>query len=330
MSKLPIRSVIERALEKGRSLEDLVALPMVFESGTRRVQPPEGYVQIAEPHGIYYPVANLKISRVWYTERSIEVDLSNRMHISIETKPLTFAIHLTTAKEGEDIESVQVQLIRHDEEDSVAALVEARIRNLRQVYAIACIAYGSPSYVGVLSKAGPSRFADFEDYLPEEDRLLVKAAGQGSMWVTVGVKAVAAVKAAPRAALVAISTIFKGGPERIVRAAEAFVKIQEGTAEEAVAKATLAEAQAEKGKAEAKLASASANEAAEREAMLTDKQRFDLQKQKVDAYFDIRSKIDAIEDPEARTTLLMALNTNAQELLGSVAQDWLAPPPSSR
>jgi len=251
------------------------------------------------------------------------------MQVSIETNPLTFAIRLKTVTDEKQSGFVQVQLIRHDEDDSTAALIEERTRSLRQVYAIACIAYGGRPYSAKLPKGGLTAESDFEAYLPIEDRLLINAAGQGTFWATVGVKVVATVKAAPKAALLGLSIMFKGGPERIARVGAALVKEREGIATESVAKGRLAEAQAAKAEAESEAAQAAANEAYAREGLITEHQRFDLQKKKLDAYFDIRSKLDKIENPGERAALLSAFNTNAQNLLGDTAKEWLQLPPPS-
>lgn len=311
MAKLPIRSVIDRALDRGTKLQDFIALPVFFEQ-----QRPDSteYLETAGPQGIYYPVHGVDVRRVWYTEKSIELDLTNDMHVSIETRPLTFAMHLTNASNKEVDGFIQVQLIRHDEAVSSAALVETRLRNVRQIYAIACIAYGGRNYTQRLS-GQVTESSDFESYLPADERLLVNAAGQGTFWATVGVKAAAAVKAAPRAALVALSVFLKGGTARVARAAEAIVKEKEGNADEAVAKGQIAQT--------------AAMEAPTREILATKKQQLELQKQKVDVYFDIRDRIAKIEDPSERATLLAALSQNAKDLLGSVASDLLQLPPSS-
>lgn len=158
--------------------------------------------------------------------------------------------------------------------------------------------------------------------MPADDRLLISAAGQGSVWATVGLKIVAFAKSAPKAALVGISVIFKGGPERIVRASEAIVKAKESTAR-------LKDAKADKAEADVVAAQALAKEAPMREAMTTEKQKFELQKQKADAFFAILERINKIEDPEQRAALSAAMNSNTQNLLGSVAEDWLQLPPSS-
>jgi len=40
MAKNPIRGVIGRALDKGGRLEDLIAVPMLFEAGKQSSKPP--------------------------------------------------------------------------------------------------------------------------------------------------------------------------------------------------------------------------------------------------------------------------------------------------
>jgi hypothetical protein len=177
--------------------------------------------------------------------------------------------------------------------------------------------------VGVLSGT------DFEAHLDPDDRLLLSAAGQGTLWATVGVKAIVAAKAAPKAALVALSTIFKGGPERIARVGEALVAEREGIAQEAQAKARIADAQVAKADVELQAARAAANEAHTREAVITEKQRFDLQKEKVYAYFDIRERIAKIEDAEQRAALLATLDNSVVSLLGDTAKGWMRLPSSS-
>src|SRR5207302_1175569 len=103
MPKLPIRSVIERALEKGGDLDDFIAVPMLFESEKKRLRGGTEYIRTTGPHAIYYPLPDVDVRRVWYTVRTIELDLNNGMHVSIETKPLTLAMHLTTVPENEGV-----------------------------------------------------------------------------------------------------------------------------------------------------------------------------------------------------------------------------------
>jgi hypothetical protein len=326
MAKRPIRSVIDRAREKGEDLDEFIAVPMFFETEAQRRGVRPSYIKTAGPHGVYYPIPEVDVKRVWYTTATIELDLNNGMHVSIETKPLTLAMHLTTAREDSSTGFVQAQLIPSDEHDASAATVQARIGSLRQVYAIACIAYGGIAYTGRLPENGLSQDSDFENYLPPNEHLLISSAGQGSFWATVGLKAIAAVKEAPKAALVAISVIFKDGPERIVRAAEAIVKTQEGSAEKTTAEARMTNAQASKAEAEAETAQAAANEAPAREALTTEKQSLELQKEKVDIYFEILEKINKIDDPVQRAALLDSLGRNSKDLLGTVAADLLQLP----
>jgi hypothetical protein len=326
MAKRQIRSVIDRALEKGDTLNDFVAVPMLFDTEVQRLRTRPGYIKTSEQHGIYYPISGVDVKRIWYTTDTIELELSNGMRVSIQTKPLTLAMHITTSEEDGSIGFVQTQLIRHDENDSNAAIVEARIRNLRQVYAIACIVFGGTEYTHRLDKNPLSQETDFESYLPADERLVISAAGEGSFWATVGLKTVAMAKAAPKAALVALSVIFKGGPERIARASEAIVKTQEGIADKSIAEARLANAQAVKAEAEAQSAQEAAKEATMREVLATEKQRLDLRKDQLDAYFQILDKVNKIEDPALRTALSASLNTNSKELLGNAASDWLQLP----
>jgi hypothetical protein len=329
MARNPIRGVIERALEKGARLEDLIAVPVIFGADEQSGKERRKFIKTEGPHGIYYPLSGLEVRRVWYRENSIEVELNNGVQVSIETQPLTFAIRLKTVTDEEKSGFVQVQLIQHDEHESTAALVEDRTRSLRQVYAIACIAYGGRPYTEKLPKAELVTASDFEAYLPLEDRLLINAAGQGSFWATVGVKVVAAVKTAPKLALIALSTMFKDGPERIARVGEALVKEREGVAQESAAKGRLADAQATKAEIELQVAREATNQARTREGLITEKQRFDLQKEKMDTFFDIREKINKIEDVEQRTVLLSAFDSNLHNLLGDTAKDWLQLPPLS-
>jgi hypothetical protein len=329
MAKKPISGVIGRALAKGGRLEDLIAVPMLFEADSQRGRAPREFLQTEGPHGIYYPLSNVTVTRIWYRENSIEIELNNRMQVSIETNPLTLAIRLKTQSDEEARGFFQVQLIGHDEGESTASLVEERIKRLRQVYAIACLAYGDDATTTLNPSDGASVTNDFEAYLNPDDRLLLRAVGQGSTWATVGLSVIAAAKAAPKAALVAISTIFRGGPDRIVRVSEALVSEREGIAHEANAKGRLEDVQVEKGNIELQSARVVAGESRTREALTTEKQRFDLQAQKIDKYFDIRHKIAEMEDGAPRAALLAALDNSVVSLLGDSAKEWMKLPPSS-
>jgi hypothetical protein len=326
MTKRQIRSVIDRALEKGDTLSDFVAVPMLFDSELKRLSTQQGFIKTSEPHGIYYPISGVDVQRIWYTANSIELELSNDLHVSIQTKPLTLAMRISKSEEVGTIGFVQTQLIRHDEGDSNAALVEGRLRSLRQVYAIACIAFGGTEYTDRVRNEPLAAGTDFEGYLPANERLIITAAGEGSFWATVGLKTVAMAKAAPKAALVALSVIFKGGPERIARASEAIVKTQEGVADKSRAEARLTDALAKKAEAEAKSAQAIAEEAKMREQLEIEKLKLDLRKDQLDAYFHVLEKVSQIEDPDLRTALSASLNSHSKELLGNAASEWLQLP----
>jgi hypothetical protein len=311
-------------LDKGETLNEFIAVPVFFETEARRLGIARGHIKTGETPSISNSVHQVNVRRVWYTSDSIELELSNDMHVSIQTKPLTLAMSLTAAQDDNSVGFVQTQIIPYGDHD--AATVEARIRNLRQVYAIACIAYGGAEYAQRLRNTPLLRHVeDFESFLPDDERLLISAAGQGSFWATVGLKAVGMAKAAPRTALVALSVIFKGGPQRVIRAADAIVKEKEGAAEKAIADARMVNAQALKAEAEVEITQATAREAPQREALITQKQVFDLQKERVDAYFDIQDRIDKL-DPTLKADLLASLSTNSKDLLGAVASEWIEGP----
>jgi hypothetical protein len=325
MARTPIRDVIERALEKGVGLENLVAVPMLFNAAD---QAEKESGMLKTEGGLYVPIDHVSVRLVWYQEKSIEIELSNGMNVSIETVPLTLKMRMRANTDIEPRGFAQVQLIRHDEYDSAAYRVEDRLRSLRQFYAIATLAYGYAGDSPLDNVHYSPRGTDIEEALDLDDRLLLYSAGQGSLWVTVGIKAVAWAKAAPKNAFVALTTIFEGGPERIVRLSEALVSEKEGTAREAKAKGRLAEAQALKAEAEAEASRAAASQAHAREALETERQRFALSREKILTYIDVRERVTEFKGAEPRATMLAELDKSVTNLLGETGEELIKLPPS--
>lgn len=122
------------------------------------------------------------------SEDFFEIGLSDAFNLRIQGHPEIMLI--STLNKGE-LPPIRLQIIK-DDEAATAEAIEKRLHLLRQLYAIAfLINAGRSEEVVHLLEKNPQ--ADLEaELLKDEDRLLIKAASEGSFWLTVLTKTKAA------------------------------------------------------------------------------------------------------------------------------------------
>ncbi|ABE62448.1 hypothetical protein Nham_1629 [Nitrobacter hamburgensis X14] len=157
----------------------------------------------------------------------LELGLAEQMNVRIQTLDngdLAVTI-MSTLNEG-DIPPIRLQIIEADEIAS-AALVESRIRALRQSYAIVNLLQndGAEALQRVLAD-DPN--VDLELMLIPEERLFITAAAAGSFWLTIVTKSAKAYKIAKYA----LALPYKEGREALLRRVEADTRLRELAVEE--------------------------------------------------------------------------------------------------
>jgi len=116
---------------------------------------------------------------------------------------------------------MRFQLLSHGEEPS-AAVVEERLRRLRQAYAISFL-ISVRREADIANQLNNDPHADLEDLLAPEDRLYIQSASSGSFWVTVLAKTNAAQKVLRNIA----SLAFPEGREHLLRRVRADTELKE-------------------------------------------------------------------------------------------------------
>ena len=160
------------------------------------------------------------------SDEFIEFGLSERMNIRLENgeDDGPVQISLFSTLNVDDVSPVRLQLI-NDGEAPAAALVERRLRGLRQVYAITLMLdAGRGEELATVLLENPD--ADLEQSLLRDDeRLYLQEAGSGSWWVV----ALTKLKGAPEKALNGLSIFFGEGRSLLLERARAGtqIKIQE-------------------------------------------------------------------------------------------------------
>jgi hypothetical protein len=134
----------------------------------------------------------------------------DRLHVTVQS---------TTDPRG--AAPVRFQLLAQGEEPS-AAVVEERLRRLRQAYAISFLVTVRRE-ADIANKLTDDPHADLEDLLAPEDRLYVQSASSGTFWVTVLAKTRAAQKALRDIA----SLAFPEGREHLLRRVRADTELKE-------------------------------------------------------------------------------------------------------
>lgn len=167
------------------------------------------------------------------SDEFLELGLSENLQIRIQAGDdgkLQIAI-FSTLNRGEP-SSVRVQLVSDDEQPS-AALIEDRIRSLRQVYALLVLVdRNQQKNLGANLRRNPTLDIERELLKPEE-WLRVEAAGKGTWWMAVVAKA----KRAPQAALNTLSLVYGEGRQLLLARVRADTQIRQSTARRETQKA---------------------------------------------------------------------------------------------
>jgi hypothetical protein len=191
----------------------------------------------------------------------LEFGLSEALKLRFQPRGrLHVTIH--SANDGAGVVPLRLQLLEDGEEPS-AALVEARLRRLRQTYAIVfLIEAGRENELSTLLLESPD--TDLEELLSPENRLYIQSAAPGSLWITFFTKTAPAQRVLRSLPLLA----FKEGREHLLRRVRAKTSIQE-------------------------------LEVAEKETSVAIK-NIEAVKKKLDAYLDLLNRIEKIKDPRSK------------------------------
>jgi hypothetical protein len=318
MPQLPIRSIVERALEKRENIHNFIAMPVLYEAkgeeaSSRGDQLRESSVMTGLLGG--------EVAGVWHTPDSIEIVLKNGMQMSLETRPLTLAIKIRQDLKDDEQGPRLVTLISdHEGSTPTVASIESKLRNLRQIYAIAAIVYGGTEYESRLIehlKRGGHRGSevDFEAALSEDEQLLLYSAGQGSFWAVVGAAAVKLVKEGPRAAFVLVTTVLKGGQDRLVRYSDGTVRVKEAEADKAAADARSTLAKAEQDEISTVLSRSKISDSLRLSQLEVKQKEFEAEKDRQNHLLSMAERIDKVATPELKEILLEGFNSNLKPLL---------------
>ena len=147
-----------------------------------------------------------------------------RFHVSESGSP---TITMMSTLNETDIPPIRLQIIEADEVAS-AALVETRIRALRQSYAMAYLLQNDGAEA-LESALATDPNIDIElALIPEAERLFITAAAAGSFWLTIVTKSVKAYNVAKYA----LALPYKEGREALLRRVEADTRLRELAVEE--------------------------------------------------------------------------------------------------
>ena len=158
----------------------------------------------------------------------LELGLTDQVNVRFQVGAAgDLAVLLFSTLNADDIPPLRLQII-DDEEVASAALIEARIRALRQAYAMSFLVQNDRiKDLEDILRRDPT--ADLEiELLPEADRLYIVAAAPGSFWLTVATKSVKAYKAAKYA----LALPYKEGREAILARIKADTRLKELSVEE--------------------------------------------------------------------------------------------------
>lgn len=154
--------------------------------------------------------------------------MSENLLIRIDGEaPSTLRLGVFSTLNPDDIAPVRIQLVGEKEEPS-ALIVEHRLHNLRQIYAITYL-LNEGRYEELANTLHENPNIDVELLLKEDERLFVQAAGPGTWWITVLSK----VKGAGQLSLNTLSLFYGEGRQLLLE------RVRTGTAmkhEELVAK----------------------------------------------------------------------------------------------
>lgn len=158
----------------------------------------------------------------------VELGLAEQINVRFQVGPSgSLTVYLvSTLNEGE-IPPIRLRIV-DDDEPVTAGLVETRIRELRQSYAITYMVRSGRS--GELkSEIIRNPKVDIEArFLPEEERLYIAAAAPGSFWLTVLTRS----KKAYEAVKFSLALPYKEGRNALLRRVEAETELRELAADE--------------------------------------------------------------------------------------------------
>jgi hypothetical protein len=146
------------------------------------------------------------------SDRFIELGLSENLMLRIEGgEGGTLRATVISTLNPDEAPPARLQLIAEGEEPT-AALVERRLRSLRQVYAITLLLNDERGEeLAAALRADPD--IDLEQaLLRDEERLYLQAAGPGTWWVTVLTK----IGKAPQTALNTVSLVYSEGRRMLI------------------------------------------------------------------------------------------------------------------
>jgi UDP-N-acetylglucosamine transferase subunit ALG13 len=117
----------------------------------------------------------------------IELGLSDKFNVRFQGQ---FSVVLMSTLNKGELAPVRLRIV-DDEEMPTALVVEQRIRSLRQLYAANFLINAERADEMAQALKNDDK-TDLEELLKDEDRLFISAAGEGSFWLTVIPKTVAA------------------------------------------------------------------------------------------------------------------------------------------
>lgn len=161
------------------------------------------------------------------SDNFIELGLDGVMNMRIGLNGGGFDVGVYSTLNDGDIPPFRIEVIAKGEEPS-AGLVEDRIRMLRQLHAIAFLLEENRHAELALALAHDPSVDVEASMLNEGDRLYIKAASPGSLWLTVITKS----KAAYAVAWKTFSLVFTEGRGALLRRIEADTRLKELAAEE--------------------------------------------------------------------------------------------------
>lgn len=158
----------------------------------------------------------------------LEFGLTDQINIRVQAGAAgELTLSLFSTLNPDDIPPIRLQIVGDDEVAS-AALVEGRIRALRQAYAMSYLVQnGRIEDLEEVLRRDPG--ADLEiELLPEAERLYIVAAAPGSFWLTVATKSGKAYKAVKYA----LALPYKEGRDAILSRIKADTQLKQLTVEE--------------------------------------------------------------------------------------------------
>jgi len=223
------------------------------------------------------------------SDRFIELGLSENLMLRVEGgEGLTVRATIVSTLNKNEVSPVRLQLVAEGEEPS-AALVERRLRNLRQVYAITLLLNADRGEeLAAALRTDPN--ADLEQVLLRDDeRLFLQSAGPGTWWITVATK----IGKAPQTALNTLSLVYGEGRKMLLERVRAGTDLRNEEVE----------------------ARRIANEAARNKAL-------------IDSFADLEKVKNAEDRERIRQTLISNMNS-ANPRLAAPTIAGLLPPPAS-